>query len=71
MDDLTQPEQGEWQGHILDPDSGKRYNARVWIDAAGRLNLRGYRGIPLLGETQVWTMFYGNVAADCSFRAAP
>jgi uncharacterized protein (DUF2147 family) len=68
MDDLTETQPGVWHGHILNPESGGHYDARVWLDARGRLKLRGYLDIPLLGETQTWTAFHGHVAANCSFE---
>lgn len=67
MYDLTETKPGFWQGHILDPDTGGLYNARVWLDVEGRLHLRGYLGISLLGETQIWTRYRGSLAGNCSF----
>jgi hypothetical protein len=45
-----------WEGgHVLDPDSGKLFRARVRFDPSGeRLELRGYVGIPLNGRSQTW-----------------
>lgn len=50
------PEDGEWvDGRVLDPESGKEYNAKVkLVDDGARLELRGYLGMPMLGRTQVW-----------------
>lgn len=47
---------GEWTGgHILDPDNGKVYRARLSLQDGGRrLKVRGFIGISLLGRTQVW-----------------
>lgn len=46
----------EWSGGwIYDPESGDTYHARMALEADGRLRLRGYIGIPLFGETQLWT----------------
>lgn len=42
-------------GWIYDPDSGKTYHATMFLESAGVLQLRGYVGIPLFGETQTWT----------------
>ncbi|MGO8919598.1 MAG: DUF2147 domain-containing protein [Stellaceae bacterium] len=41
-------------GWIYDPDAGKTYHATMTL-AGETLNLRGYIGIPLFGETQSWT----------------
>jgi len=44
-----------WSGASLyDPASGKTYRARFRLDGPGRLELRGYLGTPLLGQTQRW-----------------
>src|SRR5271165_5966211 len=54
-------------GHITDPRDGKQYDAQLWVDGMGRLHLRGYIGVPLLGKTQVWKPFTGHFDADCRF----
>ncbi len=42
-------------GEIVDPDNGKTYHCKAWlIEGGGRLKVRGYIGIPLLGRTQTW-----------------
>jgi len=43
------------KGTILDPRDGSVYNAQLEVTEDGqKLKLRGYVGIPLLGQTQVW-----------------
>jgi uncharacterized protein (DUF2147 family) len=50
----TEPQR--WtDGWIYDPDSGDTYHATMFLENAGSLQLRGYVGIPLFGETQNWT----------------
>ncbi|MFT8775583.1 MAG: DUF2147 domain-containing protein [Gluconacetobacter liquefaciens] len=56
---------GRWNGHILDPDSGKVYQAQIWSPRDGVLKLRGYVGIPLFGETHTWTRYDGTIGARC------
>lgn len=43
------------EGDIYDPDSGNIYHANIRLIDANHLSLRGYVGIPLFGESQVWT----------------
>jgi uncharacterized protein (DUF2147 family) len=45
----------EWRGHIMDPQSGKVYNATLSLADEGQsLDVRGYIGVPLFGRTQTW-----------------
>ncbi len=55
---------GKWQGTIANPDDGSTWNCEFWVASDG-LHVRGYVLIPLLGQTQVWHRYPGNVAADC------
>ena len=42
-------------GHILDPENGKVYDARVSLQDGGQtLKVRGFLGVSLLGRTQLW-----------------
>jgi uncharacterized protein (DUF2147 family) len=59
-----------WKGHILDPRNGSIFGVELHLDPRGNLALRGFLGIPLLGETQTWTRFDGEVPADCRMSAA-
>jgi hypothetical protein len=43
-------------GHILDPRDGSVYNAQIEVSPDGQnLYLRGYIGMPVLGQTKTWT----------------
>jgi uncharacterized protein (DUF2147 family) len=63
----TQAEDNAWYGKIVDPRDGATYHEKLRVDSDGRLNLRGYIGIPLLGSTQVWSRFTGRLAENCRF----
>jgi uncharacterized protein (DUF2147 family) len=56
---------GSWLGEIIDPRTGRAYDAKIWIDDAGDLHLRGFLGIPLFGETQIWHHFTGRLTDEC------
>jgi uncharacterized protein (DUF2147 family) len=48
-------EEVEWtDGTIYDPKNGKTYSCTMTLED-GRLNVRGYIGISLIGRTAVWT----------------
>jgi uncharacterized protein (DUF2147 family) len=56
LGDFHQSEPQRWtDGWIYDPDSGKTYSATMFLESADVLKLRGYVGVPLFGETQIWT----------------
>lgn len=45
---------GEWEdGTIYDPENGKTYSCTMKLNN-GRLDVRGYVGISLIGRTQTW-----------------
>lgn len=47
---------GEWtDGFIYDPEGGDRYTSKMRLTPEGNLYVRGYIGIPLLGNSQIWT----------------
>ncbi|AQS87025.1 hypothetical protein NCH01_15850 [Neoasaia chiangmaiensis] len=59
-------EDQRWTGHILDPESGHVYDAKIWSPIPDVLKLRGFvLGISLFGETQTWTRYRGAIGADC------
>ncbi|MGX5816689.1 DUF2147 domain-containing protein [Chitinophaga lutea] len=46
---------GAWEdGKIYDPKSGKTYSSKMKL-SDGKLNIRGYVGVSLLGRTTIWT----------------
>jgi uncharacterized protein (DUF2147 family) len=56
---------GVWLGQITDPRDGDTYQAKLWLDESGNLNLRGFIGIPLLGSTQIWRKYTGHLTENC------
>ncbi|WP_051292346.1 DUF2147 domain-containing protein [Acetobacter nitrogenifigens] len=62
---------GRWEGHILDPDSDKTYDAQIWSPRPNVMKLRGYVGIPLFGQTQTWTRYSGPIGAACKLPENP
>jgi uncharacterized protein (DUF2147 family) len=51
---FKQSDPGLWSGYIYSPEDGEVYTANMHVED-GKLKLRGYVGIPLLGQTQTWT----------------
>ncbi len=44
-------------GEILDPQNGKTYKCKVWLEDKGKkLHVRGFIGVSVLGRTQVWPL---------------
>ena len=46
---------GKWQGQLYDPESGKTYKSQITLGSDGKLQMRGYIGMPMLGRTAMWT----------------
>ncbi len=63
--DATQSSSGAWFGHIRNPEDGRIHDIELSIDAQGRLRMRGYVGLPLLGKTVMWTRYHGRLTPDC------
>jgi uncharacterized protein (DUF2147 family) len=51
---LTQKGDAWSKGQVLDPDNGKTYNAKIWLED-GKLRIRGY--ILFLYRTQTWIRY--------------
>lgn len=54
-----------WAGEIMDPRNGDIYQARLHREADGTLAVRGYVLMPLLGKTQQWQPYRGELPPDC------
>ncbi len=42
-------------GRVYDPKNGKTYQGKMTLVSPGRLDLRGFIGISLIGRTTTWT----------------
>ena len=53
---VREVQEGVWDGgDILDPIHGKQYKVRLQLlDGGRKLEVRGYVGTPMLGQSQVW-----------------
>lgn len=54
-----------WIGKVSDPRDEKIYDAKVWLKNKDELHLRGYMGISLFGETQIWHRYHGYLGKNC------
>lgn len=46
----------EWSdGSIYDPKSGKTYSCYMKFEAAGKIKIRGFVGVSMLGRSTYWT----------------
>jgi uncharacterized protein (DUF2147 family) len=60
----TSRDSTHWKGKVYDPRNGKTYSAKLSLDGANKLNLRGYVGVSLLGRTAHWTRVHEAPAED-------
>lgn len=51
----TPDDRGMWRrGRIYDPESGRTYQCRMWLEGDDVLQFKGYIGISLFGRTSTW-----------------
>jgi len=56
MSDFVSAGEGKWKkGTIYAPDEGKTYKAKLKMEEPGKLKVRGFIGVSLLGRTEEWT----------------
>ena len=51
---LVETSKGVFEGQVYNPKDGNTYSGTVTLRPDGKLKLRGYVGISLLGKTEVW-----------------
>ncbi|SHF20613.1 Uncharacterized conserved protein, DUF2147 family [Acidocella aminolytica 101 = DSM 11237] len=68
-DGTTRQGAPRWKGVLQDPRNGDVYRTMVSFDKAGQLDLHGYIGLPILGETQIWPKFTGQIHPGCHVPA--
>jgi uncharacterized protein (DUF2147 family) len=59
-----------WQGTVLDPRNGSVYQAQIKLDQSRHLELHGYVGLPIFGQTQTWMPYSGRTLANCRLASA-
>lgn len=65
-------DQDEWTGgRIYDPTSGRTYRCKVTVEGDGKLHLRGYVGISLVGRTTVWERVTSYLNEQLRFLGIP
>jgi uncharacterized protein (DUF2147 family) len=61
IDGLKLQGDGSWDaGRIYDPEEGKSYDVAITVSGAN-LEVRGYIGLKMMGETVVWTRQAGQL----------
>jgi uncharacterized protein (DUF2147 family) len=54
-------EPNKWtDGEIYNPEDGDTYSCTMTLLEDGRLEVRGYVGLPLFGKSQIWTRVTAN-----------
>lgn len=48
------PANGQWQGHILNRETGKNFDCLMSLVSADQLKIHAYVGAPEMGKTQIW-----------------
>ncbi|MFN3615802.1 MAG: DUF2147 domain-containing protein [Rubrimonas sp.] len=57
---------GEWvDGRLYNSRNGRTYTGRIAVGPDGRLTLRGYVGLPIFGESQVWSRAGEGAPREC------
>jgi uncharacterized protein (DUF2147 family) len=41
-------------GKVYDPERGREFDCKIWLEDNKTLKLRGYVGVPMIGQTETW-----------------
>jgi uncharacterized protein (DUF2147 family) len=55
LSELVPTGNGSWDGRIYNRENGKIYDCLMTPLSATQLQIRGYKFLPLIGKSQVWT----------------
>lgn len=44
-------------GYVYNPEDGDTYRVKAWLTSARSLNVRGFLGLSLFGQTHTWTRY--------------
>lgn len=62
LKDFAPSGDGEWKGTIYNREDGETYDCLMTLLAPDQLKIRGYKGLPLFGKTQIWRRVSDRVA---------
>ena len=56
LDGFEYKSENNWEkGTIYDPENGKTYSCKIYLENKNTMKIRGYIGISLIGRTDTWT----------------
>jgi uncharacterized protein (DUF2147 family) len=56
LDGFEYKSENNWEkGTIYDPENGKTYSCKIYLENKNTMKIRGYLGISLIGRTDTWT----------------
>jgi len=63
---LRRSDENTWTGgRVYNPKDGNSYSAYLDVKGNGRLHIRGYLGIPLIGKSETWTRPGADIEIGC------
>lgn len=74
VDDITYSlptDCGVWYGSLYNRENGRTYDATLQVDGEGRLVVRPYVGLPIIGRTLLWTRAEGSLPPTAAGSTGP